>query len=344
MILVSVVIPVYNIEAHLRQCLDSVLGQTLREIEVICVDDGSTDSSPDVLKEYARNDSRLHVITQVNAGPGVARNRGMAEATGKYLIFLDSDDWFEPDFLEQMLRRADETTADVVICKAVEFDTHTGKELPTEWMLKEQYLPGAVFAPEEVADHFFQFTYGMPWDKFYRRDWLIGTGIQYPPLKNSEDLAFVFPTLLASRKIAVLSKVMIHHRVNRGTSVSNSRTMQPDAPYKAFEIVEKFLKENNLMAQYEQSFMNWAMEFLVWHICNISDRNVQKRYLDIMRRKWIPALNFESYPISYYQNKVKYIKYLLVKYASEPILFAIICGYKKIKRAWLKRGWLGKEV
>lgn len=335
MILVSIVIPVYNIEAHLRQCLDSVLGQTLREIEVICVDDGSTDRSPDVLKEYARNDSRLRVITQANAGPGAARNRGMAEATGKYLIFLDSDDWFESDFLEQMLRRADETIADVVICKAVEFDTHTGKELPTEWMLKEQYLPGAVFAPEEIADHFFQFTYGMPWDKFYRRDWLMEIEIRYPPLKNSEDLAFVFPVLLSAGKIAILPQVMIHHRVNRGTSVSNSRISQPDAPYQAFEIVKDYLEHHNGMELYRQSFLNWAMEFLIWHISNMGDRAIQRQYLQILRRRWIPALNFDQYPRSYYRDKFQYMKYLLAKYMPFYLFRWIVRGYKKAKQSFL---------
>ena len=86
---VSVVIPVYNIERHLRQCLDSVAGQTLRDIEIICVDDGSTDDSPKILADYASKDSRFQIITQPNAGPGVARNTGMAQATGEYLIFLD---------------------------------------------------------------------------------------------------------------------------------------------------------------------------------------------------------------------------------------------------------------
>ena len=331
MSLVSVVLPVYNIEAHLKQCLDSVLGQSLRELEVICVDDGSTDASPDILKEYAQRDKRLRVITQTNAGPGLARNRGMAAAIGEYLIFLDSDDWFEPDFLEKMLFRAEETQADVVICKAVEFDTHTGKELLTEWMLKEHYLPGDVFKPEEIAGYLFQFTYGMPWDKFYRREWIVETEIQYPPLKNSEDLAFVFPALLSAGKIAILPHVMIHHRVNRSASVSNSRTAQPEAPYQAFEIVKEYLESQGKMELYRQSFLNWAMEFLVWHISNMGDREIQRQYFQVLRRNWIPTLNFDQYPISYYRDKSQYMKYLLAKYMPFFLFRWIVQGYKKAK-------------
>ena len=170
---VSVVIPVYNIEAHLRQCLDSVAGQTLSDLEVVCVDDGSTDASPAILEEYAQKDPRFQVIRQANAGPGAARNRGMERSSGRYLIFLDSDDWFEPDFLERMTARAEETGADVTICRADEFDTHSGQVYDGSWMLKTQLLPGAVFSPREAAGAVFQFTYGWPWDKLYRRDYIL---------------------------------------------------------------------------------------------------------------------------------------------------------------------------
>ena len=91
---VSVVIPIYNTEQYLRQCLDSVVGQTLTDIEVICVDDGSTDGSPPILAEYAAQDSRFQIMTQENAGPGAARNSGLRVSSGEYLIFLDSDDWY----------------------------------------------------------------------------------------------------------------------------------------------------------------------------------------------------------------------------------------------------------
>ncbi len=151
---VSVIIPVYNIERHLRQCLDSVTGQTLTELEIICVDDGSTDGSPEILVDYAQRDGRFQIITQPNTGPGVARNTGMDRATGEYLIFLDSDDWFEPDFLERMVAKAKETGADVTICRTVEFDTDTGAELPSEWMLKERYTQGNLCPRRDGGAHF----------------------------------------------------------------------------------------------------------------------------------------------------------------------------------------------
>ena len=103
--LVSVIIPVYNIEQHLQECMDSVLKQSLKNIEVICVDDGSTDGSGKILDEYGKCDRRIKVIHQENAGPGSARNTGLQYARGRFLIFLDSDDWFELDFLESITNR-----------------------------------------------------------------------------------------------------------------------------------------------------------------------------------------------------------------------------------------------
>ena len=198
MAMISVVIPVYNIEAHLAQCLDSVAGQTLSDLEVICVDDGSTDASPAILAEYARRDARFRVIRQKNAGPGAARNRGMALATGEYLIFLDSDDWFEADFLARMAARAEETGADVTICRSDEFDTRSGRVYDGGWMLKQSLLPGAVFSPREAAGAVFQFTYGWPWDKLYRRDYILKEAFRYPDLAVSQDLVFVYPSVFCA--------------------------------------------------------------------------------------------------------------------------------------------------
>ena len=331
MAMISVVIPVYNIEAHLAQCLDSVAGQTLSDLEVICVDDGSTDASPAILAEYARRDARFRVIRQKNAGPGAARNRGMALATGEYLIFLDSDDWFEADFLARMAARAEETGADVTICRSDEFDTRSGRVYDGGWMLKQSLLPGAVFSPREAAGAVFQFTYGWPWDKLYRRDYILKEKFRYPDLAVSQDLVFVYPSVFCAGRIAVLDRVLIHHRVNRLASVSNSRSKTPEASYQALKLVEACLEERGLMEIYRQSFLNWAMEFLVWHVCSIGDRAVQRRYYRVLRERWLPELGFARYPRSYFTNRTVFAKYRLAKYAPYPVFSAILRFYKAVK-------------
>lgn len=325
---VTVVIPVCNIEKHLRQCLDSVRAQTLTDLEIICVDDGSTDTSPQILAEYAAQDNRFQMVTQANGGPGAARNAGLARAGGEYLIFLDSDDWFEPNMLERMNAQAEETQADVTLCRAVEFDTQSERNLPSEWMLKTEYLPGETFTPKEIAEHIFQFTYGWPWDKLFRTEYIRKTGLQYPSLPNSEDLVFVFQALTLAERITVISEPLVHHRVNRPDSVSNSRYKDPEIPYQALTLLREGLRGRGIYPEYERSFLNWAMEFLVWNAANMGDRRAQQAYFQKLKRVWLPEMGFEEHPGAYYEDRFTYCKYLLARYAPWPVFCGVLTVYR----------------
>ena len=112
---VSVIIPVYNVEKYLRECIDSILNQTLHELELICVDDGSTDGSLEILQAYEKKDNRVTVLTQHNQGAGAARNKGLQIAKGEYLSFLDADDFFAPGMLEEAYRKCKSVSADVCV-------------------------------------------------------------------------------------------------------------------------------------------------------------------------------------------------------------------------------------
>ena len=128
--LISIVTPVYNTEKYLSECLDSIFAQTMPDIELICVDDGSTDNSLNILKDYQKKHKNLKVISQKNGGPGVARNTGIDNATGKYICFWDSDDIFEPDALEKLYNQAEKNKADITICRMQMFNTQTGQIIP----------------------------------------------------------------------------------------------------------------------------------------------------------------------------------------------------------------------
>lgn len=270
---VSVVIPVYNVAPYLRKCLDSVSKRTLEDLEVICVDDGSTDGSSKILEEYAKQDRRFYIVHQKNRGPGKARNTGFSLATGKYLIFLDSDDWFAKELLEKMTQEANSTEADIVICRAESFDTNTNLPQKSAWMLKEELFPSPLFSPEEIALHLFQFTYGWPWDKLYRTKFVKKHCLKFPALSNSEDLVFVFQSLAMAEKIAVINEVLIHHRMSRSSSVSNSRHLKPDMSYSAVKLLQNRLKDRGLYHTFERSYLNWAMDFLIWNAANMRNRD-----------------------------------------------------------------------
>ena len=326
---VSVIIPVYNIQQHLEQCLDSVLGQTFSNFQLICVDDGSTDDSPVILNRYANQDARVQVIRQENAGPGAARNVGLSAAVGEYVMFLDSDDWFEPELLQRLYQAAREKNADITMCRSDEFDTQTGQFSDGEWMLKSRYLQKHTFAPREMAPYLFQFTYGWPWDKLFRRQFLVEQHLQFPALRNSEDLVFVFQSLTLAGTITVLDDVLVHHRTQRKDSVSNSLYLAPEVPARALFTLKKQLEQRGVYQEFEQTFLNWAMEFLVWNVANIGAVGPQKTYFHKMKREWLPLMEFQKHPRSYYHNRMGYYKYLLARFAPWPVFRLVLAGYKR---------------
>ena len=151
---VSVIIPVYNAEKYLRECLDSVIGQTLQDIEIICVDDGSTDNSLLILQEYAANDKRLKIVEQANQGAAAARNAGIAVAQGEYLAFLDADDLYYLEALQTAYVCAEKSNADVLLFEADFFDEKHGllrtEQVETKYLsclheFSVQILPDYIF-------------------------------------------------------------------------------------------------------------------------------------------------------------------------------------------------------
>lgn len=311
--LVSVVVPVYNGEAHLVPCLDSIAAQSLQALQVICVDDGSTDGTGAILDAFARRDSRFQVIRQSNGGPGAARNAGMALAEGKYLIFLDADDLFEPDLLAAMVGKAEQTGADAVICRADAFDSVTGAALPCDhWMVRWGAALRDCFAPADIAPDFFQLTQGWPWDKLLRTDFVRRSGIVYPNLSNSEDVVFIFPLLAMAQRIAITDAVLVHHRMNVGGSVSASRGRAMDAPWLAFSLTRDYLEQKGLLALYEPSLLRWAMAFLVWHMSSLPKGNAQRQCYEKLKSEWFPQVGFDKYPRSNYEKKA-YLKYCLIR-------------------------------
>ena len=194
-------------------------------------------------------------------------------------------------------------------------------------MLKERYLSGDCFHPEEAADRLFQFTYGWPWDKLYRMDLIREKQIAFPELPNSEDLVFVFQSLAFADRIALLDKLLVHHRVNRMQSVSNSRRFNPEAPYRAATLLRAALEQRGLYKTFERSFLGWAMNFLVWNVASIGEKETQKRYFKKLKREWLVQMGFDAHPRAYYEDRFAYAKYVLVKWFPYPVFSAVLAGY-----------------
>ena len=233
---VSVVIPVYNAEKYLRETLDYVCNQTLRDIEIICVDDGSTDDSLGILQEYAARDGRFRILQQQNQYAGVARNNGMAAARGKYMVFWDSDDIFLPEMLEKLYNRAEETGADLVCCDGMEYDEDKRELHPAPWILPGLQTEGVdtrAFNPlREAPDEVFDYSGSAPWNKLYRREFIEQNHITWLETQSSNDLTFVCHCMALAGKVSLLKEVLIHYRV-RHDSIWHSKAKSPRNMYEA---------------------------------------------------------------------------------------------------------------
>ena len=209
---VSVIVPVYNVAEYLGQCLDTILLQTLQDIEVICVDDGSTDDSLNILNTYAMFDDRLKVIHQENAGAAAARNRGLKEAKGEFISVLDSDDFFRPEMLEKMVAKAEEDGSDVVVCGYSVFNHRTQEEC-SEHPLSSEYVYRSPMAPKDFGDDLFMFCYLPAWNKLIRHSFLKKHHIHFDEsVRYCDDNMFSLWVLGVAQKISCMSECFVHYR------------------------------------------------------------------------------------------------------------------------------------
>ena len=207
--LISIVIPVYNAEKYLRACLDSVLAQTYKNWEAICVNDGSSDNSAQILKEYAAKDARFHIINQQNSGVSTARNTGMRQTTGKYLMYLDSDDIWHPQTLEILQNVMEKSNADMGCFKYQEVYPDT-KIIYNNYMvdsdLKLCKTPLLSFIHRKIK------TGILIWNKIYRTDKI--KNISFCNLKQGEDDVYSLSVLLKISSIAMLDNVLYYYMQN----------------------------------------------------------------------------------------------------------------------------------
>ena len=221
---VSVIIPVYNTENYLRACLDSVVNQTLRDIEIICVNDGSTDNSLSILKEYAEKDSRIVLINQKNAGVSVARNNAIAVAKGEYLAFLDSDDWFEPDAMEAAYSKISQDKTDVVGFAAKSFIANKyNRDFNSN--IIEKILNGKGGIKEFVELNI------LVWDKLFRTEFIKGNNIQFPvELSLAEDIIFCNLVNFAHAKYSYLNRYLVNHNdlVTNSLTYTHAKAIRQD--------------------------------------------------------------------------------------------------------------------
>lgn len=268
--IVSVIIPSYNAERFINECLDSVLAQTLKDIEVIVVDDGSTDNTFKIEQEYADRDPRVTALQQKNSYAGVARNNGMKHATGTYLYFLDSDDYIDRDALQSLVDSADSCNADVVVCRSRRYSMKDGSTDPISYALRD-YKMNTPLTQEDIAKTLFRSVVGWPWDKLFRRDFIVKHRLEYQPLRSTNDAFFVFMAMALAKTTYCLDKELVTHRIDNKESVSNTRQKSWNNALIAMDSIEKRLREEGIYNLFERTFLNWTVNFVYWNINTLDD-------------------------------------------------------------------------
>ena len=231
---ISVVIPSFNTERYLERCLDSVQRQSFRDLEILCIDDGSTDRTPEILRDRAVSDDRIRIISlPENHGVPYARNLAIDEARGKYLYYMDSDDWIDPDYLEEMFVRAERTGQNVVINGNwyLEYDDPSKRRHCGRFgFVREE---AGFYAPVIVQSSFFPTV----WSRLYRLDYIREKGIRSPLLKGGvEDNYFTAMAEILQERSYIFNGPFYHYYQREGSLVR-----QPDAVFHHFENFRVFL-------------------------------------------------------------------------------------------------------
>ena len=290
---VTVIMPIYNAENYLRPALDSVIDQTLREIEIICVDDGSVDKSLEIVKEYQKSDPRIRIVTENNAGPATARNKGLVRARGKYIAFLDADDFYESELCEQLYNLAEAEGLDIAVS---DYDVYNSK--------KAMFMPamdsdcGAIFtsshitSKNEYPDYILQATTGYVWNKLFRREFLVEKGLSFlPELQLFEDVHFVTTCLSMAEKIGKVSKVLAHHRVYSAQSRARMfRKHYAEVP-EVYIKIKEFLMHNGMYIPLKRSFLNLAAS-RCYTIYNLLWRDGKEKFWTILHSEYAEKLDW----------------------------------------------------
>ena len=257
---VSIVVPVYNAGPYIEQCLKSLVEQTLKDIEIILINDGSTDDSLELCLAYARTDRRSRVVDQENAGACVARNKGIQLAKGEYVLFVDADDFFELDMVYRAYAKATETNADIVVFDADVFNMATGQYEAGNWILNKDLLPAKEpFSRDDLPATLFQLVAGGPCNKLMRREFVVAQSLDFPIMKSLEDVPFVYTALAVANRIAVVPMVLQHYRKNAPKAgLVSAAAVYPARIFESYGILRERLLDRSLYSQLEQSFVNRA--------------------------------------------------------------------------------------
>lgn len=276
---VSIIVPVYNVEKYLTRCLDSLINQTLKDTEIICINDGSTDSSLKILKEYQQKDNRITIIDKENQGQSIARNIGISKSIGEYIGFVDSDDWVDLDFYEKLYSSAIKHNADIAVAGIIRLHKYNKKnhlkidnESITEDFEKKLKLC-------DIPDKSYV------WNKIYKSDKIKEYNLKFKEKMIYEDVIFTPEVILKLNKLVTVPNIKYYYWRNPNSTVTQRNEKAKQDSVYAHKYAQDFFKEHGIdTATYSTTTKRY--KFLGLSIFKIRTKNKKTTYSLFNIIKW----------------------------------------------------------
>lgn len=242
--MVSIIMPVYNVAEYIRECLESILNQTYNDIEIIAIDDGSSDESVKILEDYNEKFKKIKILFQKHKGVSEARNLALKHAKGKFILYVDSDDFLNENMIEEMVNKAEKSSSDIVMCGYYKYyENKENKLLEFNYNVDEN----KIFSSQEVIDMMLNYKIeGQLWNKLFRRENLIKYNFMFEPGRYIQDVFPVFKMVQSSEKIVFINKPLYYYR-QRDTSTVKKKTKKLfEDYYHAMTSIIEYINENNI--------------------------------------------------------------------------------------------------
>ena len=280
--LVSVIVPVYKVEKYLEKCVDSIINQTYKNLEIILVDDGSPDNCSKMCDLYAKEDKRVKVIHKQNGGLSDARNAGLDIMTGDFVCFVDSDDWVEKNYVEEMLNIQQKTNADVVACGINLVNEENGKS-----SIYYNINQTTIFETHDIIENYYNgngIISGVAWNKLYKKE--IFNNLRYPKGILFEDVAIILNILFQCEKVVIL-KDMLYNYLDRQGSIMKSNWNHQKLVSKLFMFEKRldFLLEQNIN-EYLNKELQIRINDVCWTYRELKDKTEKKWFKKEILEKW----------------------------------------------------------
>ena len=241
---VSIIIPVYNAEKYIERCLESILNSGVTDYEIICIDDGSTDDSLQLLREYEKKYEQILVLTQKNSHAGIARNHGMQYARGEFIHFMDADDEVVPGAYSRIIQTAEALGADYLKIKAMAVDSETGERIPNAYYELTNIPEESCncILPEEKATELLLKTARGPWTAIVRRSYIEEQNLKFNGLRCANDRSFFVAVLANTKRLAVCKELLVRYYANNKESLTGIRHKNFECHYESYKIISEMVK------------------------------------------------------------------------------------------------------